>query len=185
MNQNIKLSGTKLRIAALTAGISLLIMTVLAFIIFPSLQASTIYVIGIVIIIILDIIIAIALYVLLKSVNQTIAVLMSAFRIIYAIVFAIALYNISDLERFNTIWSNGLLLFGIHLLLLGWLVYKAAYIPKIFGLLIVMSSAGYIFDSIINYLGYTLEIGMFTFWGEVVFALWLVIKSTKISIEPA
>ena len=106
---------------------------------------------------------------------------MSAFRIIYAIIFAIALYNISDLTSFYSIWDIGLIVFGIHLLLLGFLVYKSKYIPKLLGILIVIASFGYITDSVLKFLGYTFEISMFTFFGEVLFALWLVFKGRKIS----
>ncbi len=167
--------------AALTAGFSLIIMAILSIIFFPSLQATTYSIIGILIIIFLDIIVALALYFLLKPVDKNLSLIMSAFRIIYAIIFAIALYNISDLTSFYSIWDIGLIVFGIHLLLLGFLVYKSKYIPKLLGILIVIASFGYITDSVLKFLGYTFEISMFTFFGEVLFALWLVFKGRKIS----
>jgi len=168
--------------AALTAGISLVIMTILSFMIFfPSLQATPFSVSGIVIIIILDIIVALALYFLLRTVNKNLSLIMSACRIIYAVIFSIALYNISDLAVFNSIWDFGLSIFGIHLLFLGFLVYNSKYIPKWIALLLFIGAFGYITDSIIMCLGYTFSIGMFTFFGEPVFALWLIFKGRKIS----
>lgn len=167
--------------SAFLAGISLIIMTVLAFAIFSSLKPDPCSITGIAAIIILDIIVATSLYFLLKPSGSTLSLLMSGFRIMYALVFAAALYNISDLTVFYSIWDRGFLFFGAHLLLLGILVIKSRYIPSWLGFLIIMSSFGYIADSIIKFLGYSLEIGMFTFWGEVVFALWLVIQGRKIS----
>ena len=168
--------------AALTAGISLIIMTILSFMIFfPSLQVTPLTIVGILIIIILDIIVALALYFLLRSVNQNLSLIMFACRIIYAVIFTVALYNISDLAVFHSIWDSGLFVFGIHLFFLAFLVYHAKYIPKWIAILLFIGSLGYIVDTIIAWLGYTFSIGMFTFLGEPLFALWLVIKGRKIS----
>lgn len=170
---------------ALTAGSSLIVMTILSLMIFPSLQAMPYSIAGIILIIFLDIVVALALYFLLRAVNRNLSVIMSAFRIIYAMIFAIALYNISNLTTFYFIWDIGLMFFGIHLFFLGLLVYRSKYIPKLLGILIVIASLGYIIDTVVKFLGYTFAIGMFTFFGEVLFALWLVIKAKQISTNEA
>ena len=171
----------KLSKASFIAGTSLIIMTILSFIIFPSLQANPFSITGISIIIILDIVVALALYFLLKPVSSNLSLLMSLLRIIYAIIFGIALLNISELKTFFFIWDIGLIIFGIHIFLLGYLIIKSVYIPKILGVLVMIGSSGYIIDSIAKFIGYTSEITMFTFFGEVLFALWLVIKGGKIA----
>jgi len=94
------------------------------------------------------------------------------------------LYNIHDLTTFYSILDVGYIFFGIHLLLLGLLVYKSWYIPKWLGVLIVIAGAGYIIDPILKFSGYTLTIGMYTFFGEVLFAFWLVVKGRKLSELP-
>jgi len=168
--------------AALTAGISLIIMTILSFMIFfPSLEPTILSIIGILIIIILDIIVAISLYYLFKKVNMKLSLIMSVCRIVYAGIFLVALFNVSDLAKFNSIWDFGLLIFGIHLLVLSFLVYYSKYIPKWIGILLLIGAVGYIADTIIMWMGYAFSIGMFTFFGEPLFALWLVIKGRKIS----
>ena len=101
---------------------------------------------------------------------------MYAFRIIYSVIFVIALCNISDLTTFYTIWDNALIIFGIHLLILGILVYKSQYIPKYLGIFLVISSLGYLIDGIANLSGINSMVGLLTFIGEILFALWLVIK---------
>ena len=93
----------------------------------------------------------------------------------------IALLNISDLITFYIIWDAGLIIFGIHILLLGYLIFKSTYIPKILGILVMIGCTGYIIDGAAKFLGHTLQITMFTFFGEVVFAFWLVIKGWRIS----
>lgn len=178
-----KLKKVPLPNAALIAGVCLLIMTILSFAIFPSLQATIYSIIGILIIIILDVVVAIALYFLLKPVNKNLSLTMSICRFVYAIIFFIALCNISYLTTFHAIWDSGLLLFGFHLLLLGYLVLKSTYLPKWLGILVMIGSSGYILDGIGAVFGYPLKITMFTFMGEVLFAFWLVIKGRKLPNE--
>ncbi|MFC1785039.1 DUF4386 domain-containing protein [Candidatus Neomarinimicrobiota bacterium] len=165
------------------AGVSLLIMTIMSFIIFPSLQATTLSIIGIAIIIILDVVVAISLYIILKPSNENLSMIMALFRIVYAIIFTIALIKMPDLNAFTYIWERGLLVFGFHLLLLGVLIYHSIYIPKWIGVLVVIASTGYIIDNIGTYFGYSLQIGMFTFIGEIILMLWLLIKGSKIQIS--
>lgn len=169
--------------SALTAGFSLLIMTILSFIIFPSLQANTLSIIGIAVIIILDVIVALSLYVVLKPVDKNLSLWSALFRIVYAVIFTIALIKMPDLNAFNYIWERGLLVFGIHILLLGILVYKSSYIPKWVGILVLIASAGYIIDSLGAFWGYSWQIGMFTFIGELILMLWLIFKGGKIQIS--
>ena len=177
---SIKISLSK---AALIAGISLSIMTILSLIIFPSLQPTLYSISGILIIIILDIIVALSLHILLKPVNKKIALIMSSFRIIYAVIFAIALYNIPDINKFYSIWDIGLVFFGFHLFFLGYLVFNSEYIPKILGILLVIASFGYVIDSFGKFLlpDYKLTVSMFTFIGEVLFGIWLLFKGRNIS----
>ena len=176
-------NNTLVRKAALYSGLGLLIMMILSFIIFPSLEATTFSIVGIAIIIILDVIVAITLYQVLKPVNYNLSFLMALFRIVYAIIFTIALIKISDISTFNYIWERGLLVFGVHLLLLGVLIYNSKYIPKLIGVLVMIASAGYIIDSIGVNFGLSLQIAMFTFFGEIILMLWLLIKGSKIQVS--
>lgn len=177
-------NNTSIQKAAIISGVSLLIMTILSVLIFPSLKATTLSIIGIAIIIILDVVVAITLYQILKPSNNNLSFLMAIFRIVYAVIFTIALIKMPDLNAFNYIWIRGLLVFGLHLLLLGVLIYHSTYIPKWIGALVVIASFGYIIDSIGAYFGYSLQIGMFTFFGELILMAWLLIKGSRIQIQP-
>ena len=73
------------------------------------------------------------------------------------------------------------------MILLGYLVFKSGYIHKLFGVLLVIAGLGYLVDSLSRCLlpTYNIEIGMFTFIGEVVFMFWLLFKGGKTeNIEP-
>ena len=77
------------------------------------------------------------------------------------------------------IWG---LFFALHLVLLGWLVYKSGFFPKIPGILLALAGIGYFAQSfgvmVAPNLSDTLEtvVVVLAIPGELVFALWLLIK---------
>ena len=77
------------------------------------------------------------------------------------------------------------MLFGIHLLLLGYLVYRSDYIPRILGILLVIAGSGWVIYCLKPYFypDANLQFIMVTFFGELIFMLWLVIRGWKIQ-EP-
>ena len=77
------------------------------------------------------------------------------------------------------IWG---LFFALHLVLLGWLVYRSGFFPKIPGILLVLAGIGYFAQSfgvmVAPGLSDVLETVVLVLAtpGELVFALWLLIK---------
>ena len=130
------------------------------------------------VLVILDVLVAWALYILLKPVNKNLAMLAAWFRLVFAAILGVALHNLLSvlqllsgadyltvfeteqlqaqamlfLNAFNNTWLIGLTVFGLHLFVLGYLVFKSGYIPRIIGILLVVSSLGYITDSFANFL---------------------------------
>jgi hypothetical protein len=80
----------------------------------------------------------------------------------------------------------GLVIFGIHLVLLGCLIYRSGYIPRILGILLVIDGLGWVIDSVRPYLfpNAHLRYIFITFFGELFLMLWLLIRGWKIK-EPA
>jgi len=73
---------------------------------------------------------------------------------------------------------------GIHILVLGYLVFKSGYIPKIVGVLLVVASLCYLLQSIGNILFPQYEeifatIGFLSIV-ELAFPLWLLIKGVNV-----
>lgn len=74
------------------------------------------------------------------------------------------------------------LLFALHLLLLGYLVYRSGFFPRILGVLLVLAAIGYFAESYGNILAPELGgvlatvVVVLAVPGELAFALWLVIK---------
>ena len=87
------------------------------------------------------------------------------------------------ITAFNDIWYAGLFLFGLHLLLIGYLAYRSGYVPRLLGVLLAIAGLGYAADSLAAVLsqGTWTDISSFTFLGEFLLALWLVIRARRIA----
>lgn len=53
-----------------------------------------------------------------------------------------------EIEAFGDIWNAGLQLFGLHLLLLGWLTHRSGVAPRVLSVLLAVAGVGYIFDTV-------------------------------------
>ena len=91
------------------------------------------------------------------------------------------------MTSFNDIWYVGQFLFGLTLLLLGYLAYRSGYVPRLLGVLLVISGLGYATDSFGAVLseGPWTDITTFTFLGEFLLALWLVIRAGSVAAGAA
>jgi hypothetical protein len=155
-----------------------------------------------------DVVLAWALYVLLAPVNRSLSLLTAWFQLVYAAVALFATLNLVAafrllntpeyltvfgtsqmhaqvlllLNSFRYDWSMGLVLFGIHLVLLGYLICRSSYIPRIIGILLVIDGFGWITNCLSPYLFPNAHLGFIqiTFFGELVFMLWLLIRGWKI-----
>lgn len=152
---------------------------------------------GLVVVAILDVVVAWGLYVLLRSVHRSLSLLGAWFRVAYAAIFAMTLNNLFSavraapddpgqtaffIETFEHGWQMGLIVFGIHLGIIGFLVWRSYDISWIFGVLLVLSAAGYVVDGVGTLLTptYALAISAFTFVGEVAFIFWLLIRGSRL-----
>jgi hypothetical protein len=158
----------------------------------------------------LDVVVAWALYRVFSSVNQSLSMLAAALRLVCSAVFMVAIGQLLGVSRllsndtnldvfgadqlnaqamlgitaFHDIWYVGQLLFGLHLLLIGYLAYRSRYVPRVLGVLLAVAGLGYAADSLGAVLspGTWTDISAFTFVGEFLLALWLVIGSRRIAV---
>ncbi len=91
-----------------------------------------------------------------------------------------ALTKIGD---FQDIWHVSLILFGLHLILIGYLAVKSGYVPRVLGVLLVIAGAGYLVGSSGALLvpGNSVNVAAFTFIGEALFMLWLLAKGRNVT----
>ena len=128
--------------------------------------------------VIFDVLLAWALYLLLKPVNNRLSLLSGWLRLVNSAIFAIALYHLLhilnilqdeayaqifstehlsglvllSLSAFNNGWLLGLVFFGLHLLVMGCLIYKSGFIPRVIGILLIIAGIGYLADSFANFI---------------------------------
>ena len=121
---------------------------------------------------------------LFQPVNRSVATMAAVFRVAYATVFMVAIGQLASaltlldnadqalraVGDFHTIWGAGYALFSVHLVLIGYLVYRSGFAPKFLGVLLILAGLGYLVDEIGSVLvsGYALDVARFSFVGEAV-----------------
>jgi hypothetical protein len=124
-------------------------------------------------VVILDVVAAWALYLFFKPVNTGLSLLTACFRLVFAAIFGAAVLNLilalefvgGDayltaldpaqaqaqmlffLDAFTYGWQIGLAFFALHLAGLGYLVLKSGYVPRVLGVLAIVAGLGYLIDS--------------------------------------
>lgn len=159
-----------------------------------------------------DIVIAWGLYFLLAPVNRALSALASIFQLVYTAVAFVGFFNIATVYRMLTTpeypalfgspqlhaqvalllhswrynYSLVLVLFGIHLVLVGYLVFRSRYIPWWIGILLVINGLGYVVNGWNPYLypHLNLDYIFVTWFGELILMLWLLIFGWRLR-EPA
>lgn len=153
-----------------------------------------------------DIFLIWSLFKITEPTNKMLSYTTSFFRGLHALFFVIALvklfsiYQLSTdatntielqtnvmtlLTDFDKLWTIGLLFFGVHLVLLGFVGLKVSFIPKLISFLLILAAFGYFIDGFSklffegydNYKFYFEAIVIFTgVIGEFSFTIWLLIK---------
>ena len=156
---------------------------------------------------IVNILLVLVLYKLLKPVNKNLAILMVTFFIVSVPITMLnelnqyaSLLLLSGKEYLSTFNSEQMhsqimfffelheygihisgLFWGLWLLPMGLLVYKSMFIPKFIGVLLIIGCFGYLFDSVRFFFFPTIEpIVLYTFWGELLLPLWLLFKGVDV-----
>jgi hypothetical protein len=188
---NVKFERSYQRKSALTAGTALIIMTLAAFFsyglvlgslvvegdasaTFHNIKSSNVLfnagVMGWLIILICDIVVAWSFYIFLKPLNKHLSLLGAWLRLIYAGILGIAILNLIFililtnsteyfslfkihqlqafvmlfLKAFHFIWSIGLIIFGGHLIIVGIVTFKSDIVPKVISILLLISATSYL-----------------------------------------
>lgn len=165
--------------------------------------------IGWLVILIADILVAWGLYQLFETTDRGLSLLMAWLRMVYVVFLGIAMVfliqctlvdavTIEDttvkelmnlIQSFREVWSFGLIVFGLHLLGLGYLCLKTVFIHRLIGILIFIAGIGYLIVHIghvviANFDAYQSTVEMIfilpMIFGELGLAFWLLVKRKKL-----
>jgi hypothetical protein len=162
------------------------------------------------IVFLIEIVLTVLLYVLLKPVNKTLSLIAAFSRLAMTVIQGMNLLNhfivllllsgagyltifapdqlqalvmlfLNAHESVVLIWG---LFFGLHLLVFGYLVYKSGYLPKFLGILLLIVAFCYLIQDFGNML-FPQYRALFTSIGslaflEIIFPLWLLIKGVNV-----
>jgi hypothetical protein len=159
-----------------------------------------------------DVAVAGILYLLTRPVSRGVALLAAFNRLTFAAVFAVSkLFIVAATvvlggEDFMQAFSSkelqalaylslrmhglgyglSLIFFGVHCVLLGWLVYRSGYLPRTIGVLLVAGGVGYFVHSLIQSLDPELALTLFP-WiilpaipAELGLTLWLLLRGIDV-----
>src|SRR5262245_24709665 len=152
-----------------------------------------------------DTAVALILYELLKPVNRSLSLLASFFRLAMVAILGANLLNLFaplvllkgtpsltvfkadqlqalalvSLKLYEQVFWIAMLFFGFHCLLIGYLIYRSTFLPRIVGALMVVAGLCYLTHSFANVLSPALAVPLFTYLmplvlpGELSLTLWL------------
>jgi hypothetical protein len=161
---------------------------------------------------VLDVVVAWALYILFRDANRDLSRLTAWFRLVYtlflgvALIFffqALQLLSASDfldsfateqlnaqalvaLDTFNSTWLIGLVAFGIHLGLLGYLIMRSGMAPRALGYVLIAAGTAYVIDTAAHTLlssyadyatAFTTMVAVPAVIAEGWFGLWLLLRA--------
>ncbi|MBA7480944.1 hypothetical protein ES707_16411 [subsurface metagenome] len=157
---------------------------------------------------IVHILLVLVLYKLLKPVNKTHALLMVIFMLVAVPIamlnelnrFAALLLSSgadyltaftadqlpAQVMLFLNLQEHGVFIaqifWGLWLFPMGYLVFKSGFLPRILGILLIIAGFGYLINSVTFFLfpNFDAIIIQFTFYGELLLPLWLLIKGVNV-----
>lgn len=122
------------------------------------------------VIFVLDVVIAWALHLVFRQVNRDVSLAAAWFRLVYTVFLGAGLVSYFQalvlvdgpaylspdqaaaqvmlaMESFEATWLIGLVAFGFHLLLLGWLVARSGVVARALGFVLMVAGVAYIADT--------------------------------------
>lgn len=165
---------------------------------------------GELIVLLSEIILSMVLYVILKPVNKTLSLLAAVSRLAMTTIHGLNLINYffvllllgggystvfatDQLQALVTLFLDahsygftiGIAFLTIHVFILGYLIFKSGYFPKILGILFIAAGFGYLIDSFALLLSTSYEttpgfIAAVIAISEIAFPVWLLIKGVNL-----
>lgn len=163
---------------------------------------------------VVDVVVAWALYVLFRSLNRELSLLTAWFRLVYTVLLGVALifffvalqllsgadfmtafdsgqvdaHVLLALDAFDYAWLIGLVCFGVHLILVGYLIVRSEWTTGALGYVLMLAGVAYIIDTLARAIlsDYTDVENLFlaivavpSVIGELWFTIWLLLRGGR------
>jgi hypothetical protein len=163
---------------------------------------------------ILDVVIAWALWVLFKGISRELSRVTAWFRLVYTVFLGVGLIffftvlqlvsadswlgafdqgqldaqAMLALDAFDAAWLIGLVAFGFHLILLGYLIVRSGVAPRVLGIVMAIAGIAYIGDTVAHGMLASYEdyadvflaiVAIPSIVGELWFTFWLLLRGGK------
>lgn len=164
---------------------------------------------GELIVLVCDVALALILYVLLRPVNENLALLAAFFRLVFVAIYGItglthvaALLLVGGADYLKAFephqlqalallsltlheygYAIALVFFGIHCFFLGYLIFRSGYFPKALGILLTIGSLGYLVNSFAIFLAPAFATTALLLPGgvaELSLCLWLIVMGVNV-----
>ncbi len=164
------------------------------------------------IVLVADLVVGWALYIYLKPVSKSISLLTAWLRLIYVAVAASAfvglfavstiliggtVFELGELDALTALFLNsyqygfnvGFVFFGLHILGLGYLIWKSDYVPRVLGVLLIIAALGYQIDSFASLISssyanndtlFVVFVAVPAIVSEFALTLWLLIRGRNV-----
>lgn len=136
---------------------------------------------------VLDVAVGLALLPLTRPGGRRAAGVAAALRVGYGVWLAVAattLLREGDVARFEREWGTALLVFGLHLLVLGVVLVRhrgRTRPPRWLAVLVAVAGVGYVVDATLLVAGVeaSFSVGQVLFVGEVLLLVWLLVRAAR------
>ncbi len=151
-----------------------------------------------------DVAVAAIFYVLFRPVNQTLSLIGFAFRLVLVAILGVAILarylpllllkgtawaaigtdqsqalGLLSVKLFEQGFTVALVFFGFHCLLIGWLIFRSNFLPRILGVLLLIAGMLYLTDSfrllVFPMVELPFDILLLSYGAEMALCLWLIV----------
>jgi Domain of unknown function (DUF4386) len=133
-----------------------------------------IYVIGNLIAFVCYIVLALLFYFMFKPVNRRLSLLAAIFSLAGCIIGVLGLFKLAPS------FLNPLLFFGPYCILIGWLIFRSTFLPRILGVLMMLAGLCWLFSLTPLASSFTLYIEVLGVFAEALLMIWLIVKGVNV-----
>ena len=120
------------------------------------------------------IVLTLLFYFMFKPVNKRLSLIAAIFSLAGCIIGVYGLFQLAPS------FLNPLLFFGSYCILIGWLLFRSTFLPRILGLLMMLAGLSWLFFLTPLAKNLTLYIEVLGIFAEALLMLWLIVKGVNV-----